>query len=182
MKIICLGDSMTSCPGVKKDERWTEVLTQKTPNEWICAGIPGDTTGGMLARLQAVLAEKPDMVFLMGGVNDILVSGDSGLAKAGMMALIHQCVAAGVKPIVGIPYLPAGIPQEWERLCGLNARETLVLYTAWLRELCAVFHLRCVDFAAALEAAEAEGLLQPDGLHPTATGCRWMAETVKDVR
>lgn len=182
MKIICLGDSLTSCPGVKKDERWTELLTRETPHEWVCAGVPGDTTSGMLARLQTILPQKPGAIFLMGGVNDILVSGDCGLAKAGMMALIHQCVAAGVKPIVGIPYLPVSIPQDWDGLCDHNAREVLTLYVTWLRELCRVFRLRCVDFAAAYEITEADGLLQPDGLHPTAAGCRRMVEAVLGIR
>ena len=178
MKLVCLGDSMTACPGVRKSERWTALLEKETAHEWICAGVPGDTTGGMLARLQTALGEKPDAVLLMGGVNDILVSGDCGLAKAGMMALIHQCVAAGVKPIVGIPYRIAGIPKEWEGLCGCGAVEALTLYIEWLRELCAVFHLRFVDFAAGFERAEMNGLLLPDGLHPSAEGCRLMAKTV----
>ena len=180
MKIICLGDSMTACPGVKKDERWTTLLERETAHEWVCAGVPGDTTGGMLARLQAILPQKPDAIFLMGGVNDILVSGDCGLAKAGIMALIHQCVAAGVRPVVGIPYHIAGVPSEWERLCNGKAGAALTLYMVWLRELCAVFRLRCVDFAAAFEGVE--GLLLPDGLHPTAVGCRKMADAVLSNR
>lgn len=180
MKIICLGDSMTACPGVKKTERWTALLEQETAHEWVCAGVPGDTTAGMLARLQGILADKPDAVFLMGGVNDILVTGDCGLAKAGMMALIHQCVAAGVRPVVGIPYRIVSVPSEWERLCDGGAVAALTLYIDWLRELCAVFCLRCVDFAAAFEGLG--GLIQPDGLHPTAAGCRVMADAVQNNR
>ena len=182
MKIVCLGDSMTACPGVKKSERWTALLERETVHEWVCTGVPGDTTGGMLARLQAILSEKSDAVFLMGGVNDILVSGECSLAKAGMMALIHHCVAAGVRPIVGIPYRITRVPQEWKVLCGRGAMEALGLYIDWLRELCAVFHLRCVDFAAAFDGAEKAGLLQPDGLHPTAAGCRLMADAVMSTR
>lgn len=179
MKIVCLGDSLTSCPGVEKSVRWITLLERETKHHWVCEGVPGDTVAGMTARLQSILLQKPDAVFLLGGVNDILISGNSNSAKVGMMSLIHQCVAAGVKPVVGIPYEVIQIPPELEIICDWqNAKCELSSYVLWLRTLKNVFHLRSVDFAEAFAATERTKVLQPDGMHPSEAGCRLMANAI----
>lgn len=63
MKIILIGDSITS-----------QFDTQKHLPEFniINAGIYGDNTTGILARLwQDIISESPDKVFLLIGINDI---------------------------------------------------------------------------------------------------------------
>ena len=105
MKIICLGDSITVAPN-----GWVSILDQNR-GIWINEGIAGDTALGMAARLQnQVLASKPDGVFLLASVNDILLTGSDGTARTAVMAMVHQCVQVGVNPIVGIPYRPARVP------------------------------------------------------------------------
>jgi len=179
MEIVCLGDSLTSCPGVEKSARWISILERETKHHWICEGVPGDTVAGMTARLQSILPKKPDAVFLLGGLNDILITGNCDSAKVGMMSLIHQCAAAGVKPVVGIPYEAIQIPGEFAAICDWQkAKGAMSAYILWLRTLKSVFHLRGVDFADAFTRAEDTGLIQPDGMHPTKAGCRLMADTI----
>ncbi|HBD30306.1 MAG TPA: hypothetical protein DC027_01470 [Oscillibacter sp.] len=58
-KLICIGDSLTFGYGVHLSQRWTRLCAQETGWELVNEGINGDTTGGMLARMQGgVLAER----------------------------------------------------------------------------------------------------------------------------
>jgi hypothetical protein len=61
--LILLGDSITAAGP------WTEAF----PQRWVInAGIPGDTSTDLLARLDAVAPLPGATVVLMGGINDIL--------------------------------------------------------------------------------------------------------------
>ena len=105
MKIVCLGDSLTTGYNLVPGEGWVDLLNRETPHLWVNAGVAGDTSTGLLVRLQSqALPQKPDMVLFMGGDNDIMLTGSADQAKSAVMAMVHQCVAAGVRPVVGIPY------------------------------------------------------------------------------
>lgn len=70
MKIILIGDSITS-----------QFDTQKHLSEFniINAGIYGDNTTGILARLwQDIISEHPDKVFLLIGTNDMALERSNG--------------------------------------------------------------------------------------------------------
>ena len=129
----------------------------------------------MLARLQTeVLTQKPDYVFVLGGINDVLITGSDDAARSAMMAMIHQCVREGVKPILGIPYIPATIPEYLRPICEGSWRAVLEGYCEWLRKLGKSLHLRMIDFSQVID----ESLLS-DGLHPSKKGYAAMAELVK---
>ena len=74
MNILCIGDSLTAGYGVPREQCWVSLLDRQTQHHWQNAGISGDTTPGMLARLQQ-LPSKPDLIIWMGGINDILLTG-----------------------------------------------------------------------------------------------------------
>lgn len=60
--IIFLGDSLTdSC-------EWNEILNHP---QIVNRGIMGDTTDGVLNRLNPILASQPRQIFLMIGINDL---------------------------------------------------------------------------------------------------------------
>ena len=153
MKIICLGDSLTAGCGLRRGENWVELLREQTGDEWINAGVCGDTSTGILVRLQTeVLPQRPDEVLLMGGDNDIMLTGCADQAKSAMMAMIHQCAARGVKPVVGIQFPVLGIPEPWRAVCDWErAQAESAAYIAWLRRLVRAVSLRHVDFAEAFE-------------------------------
>lgn len=177
MEIICLGDSVTSGLGVRREESWVCLLNRETEHSWTNAGIPGDTLPGMLSRLDsAILPQKPDAVFLLGGWNDLLICKQSDTARSCLMAMVHHCAHAGVKSVVGIPYVVERVPRQWADVC-VGSRETLETYISWLRNMTAAFHLRTVDLGAAF--ADREGLLS-DGVHPNASGHRLIADTIKE--
>ena len=174
MKIYCLGDSLTAGYGVAPHKNWVSLLGSRGKNLWINGGISGDTSPGLLARLQtAAIPQKPDMVIWMGGFNDILLTGSADLAKACVMAFVNHCAAAGIRPVIGIPFLLQSVAEPWCRLCDWKTcRPVLEDYVLWLRRFCEAARLRCVDFR------EAGAHLLPDGMHPTEEGHRVMAEAV----
>lgn len=70
MRIICFGDSLTSCGG--ENGRYSDILQDRFPgHEFINVGIGGETFVDARVRLQAdVLAHAPDVVVLAFGAND----------------------------------------------------------------------------------------------------------------
>lgn len=188
-KLFCLGDSVTFGYGVRPSQRWTGIMAREHGWEVVNKGVNGDTTGGMLTRLQArVLAEvKRELsgggrpyVLLMGGSNDIFYSGSDTSARANMGAMVHQMLSAGILPMVGIPLpvAPAFAPEAWAAVVDFAAAaEKLTDYCAWLKRYCAAFGLPYVDFRADFltpNGTVREALLL-DGLHPTPEGHRLMA-------
>jgi lysophospholipase L1-like esterase len=64
LKILFLGDSLTEyCD-------WPEFFPDKEIQNH---GISGDTTDGILYRLDRVIDGRPDKIFLMAGINDIFM-------------------------------------------------------------------------------------------------------------
>lgn len=176
MKIVCLGDSVTAGIGVPRGQNWVSLLDAQTHHDWINAGVVGDTMAGMLTRLNvAILPQKPQMVFLLGGWNDLLICGNFDSAKTCLMAMVHHCVYAGVSPVVGIPYAISSVPEKWKPVCSAQLPD-FTEYIAWLRQMSKAFHLRTVDVAAAFDGQD--GLLS-DGIHPNVRGHRVIAEAVK---
>jgi lysophospholipase L1-like esterase len=121
---------------------------------------------------------------LTGGINDILLTESFEAAKANLSAMVNQCAARGVRPIVGIPYpLNPDVPQPWEPLIDFRrAAEIQAAYADWLRLFIQTFRLRFVDFDKTWRndfspAARAQ-LYLPDGLHPSPAGHRRIADEI----
>jgi len=70
MRIVCFGDSLTSCGGT--NGRYSDVLQDRFPNhEFINNGVGGDTFLEARARLQTdVIDLNPDVVIVGFGAND----------------------------------------------------------------------------------------------------------------
>lgn len=184
--LICLGDSLTFGPGVRVNQKWT-TLAQSDTLHVTNLGVPGDTTSGMLARLQTLLpsAQCPT-VLVMGGSNDIFFSGSDTAARSNLAAMVHQLSAAGLQPVVGIPLpiSPEDAPQKWAKLA--NFRDAAVLlegYQGWLRVFCETFDIPVVDFWSDYvnQDSSVRRELFLDGLHPNAQGHRLMAARVREA-
>ena len=75
--IACVGDSVTAEFWGYQGNCWVSLLAKETTHRWINYGLVGDTAAGMLSRLDAIiLPTHPDMVFLLGGWNDLLLGGN----------------------------------------------------------------------------------------------------------
>ena len=173
--LYCLGDSLTFGPGVHHSEKWTTLAGG------VNLGVPGDTTAGMLARLQGLLAQKPRNVLLLGGTNDIFFTGSDLCARNNMAAMVHQLTAAGCRVLVGIPLpiVPEAAPQKWAALADFHAAANILEdYCRWLKVFCEAFDIPTVDFYSDYVNRPE---LFADGLHPNAEGHKLMAKRLQEA-
>ena len=138
------------------------------------AGIGGNTTGQMLARLDSdVLACHPSSVIVMGGTNDL--PGDADGAREHMSAILDRLQAARVSVV----------------LCTLPPRDgdaerahQIAAYNNWLRACAAQRGLTLLDFYPVLirpgTSAWRRGL-SSDGTHPSSDGALLMAQHALSV-
>lgn len=183
MHIICIGDSLTQGYGVSKEECWVSISRHAIGGLWCNAGVNGDTAVGMLARSDRLLAQKPDYMLITGGVNDILLTQQIQTAQCAMMAMVNHCVAAGVKPIIGlpIPIMTHVSDNPWAAL--IDQDHTAIIlnqYIEWLYQFISVFRLRKIDFynVFQMNCDKQEHLYQRDGIYPNAEGHALLAEAV----
>ena len=193
MKLICIGDSLTFGYQVPREHCWTSVFGRISGWEVVNRGISGDTTGGMLARLQRdamnlALEERArgraSRVLVMGGGNDIFFSGTADQAKANIAAICYQLEAEGLSVLLGIP-LPidwTGTPENWASFVDFRrAAVEMQSYSAWLRQYTQSTGIPSVDFSVDFldSAGQVRRELLVDGIHPNQEGHRKMAERLK---
>ena len=190
-ELYCLGDSLTYGLGVRVSQKWTTLAASDTLRV-IPMGISGDTTGGILARMQSLSpchhsapSQRP-FVLVMGGTNDIFFSGTDTGARANLGAMIHQLCAMGYRPLVGIPLpiCPEDAPEKWRELANFETSAQLLEdYCHWLKAFCAAFDIPFVDFHE--DYVNLDGSVRRelflDGLHPNAAGHAQMAQRLKEA-
>jgi acyl-CoA thioesterase-1 len=72
-QVVAFGDSLVFGVGTTGGNDFVSVLSRRVGVTILNAGVPGDTTGSALARLDtAVLARQPRIVIVLLGGNDIL--------------------------------------------------------------------------------------------------------------
>lgn len=185
MKIVCLGDSITSGYGVRRGESWIELLNARSRHQLINAGIAGDTASGMLARLRSdVFPHKPCMAIIMGGYNDIFLQNGFDCAKSHIAAIAHQCVSAGIVPVIGIPIpIMPHEPNPWSSL--MDSKRAVQLaddYCDWLKCFAKVFCFSYIDLHTPFKAYVSErgsNAYLSDGIHPSAAGHLLIAREIE---
>jgi len=111
-KIVTFGDSISS--GQSYGYYAVQLLNAEHPEwklQWADQGHPGWTSKGAATVIDKVLAEKPSVVTIMFGTNDLGLDGSRGIAefKARMRALVEPLKQAGVRVILlTTPYAPEG--------------------------------------------------------------------------
>ncbi len=181
MKIICLGDSITAGYGLHRADGWVETAGKETGLPLINAGIAGDTTAGMLSRLERdALSKSPDILMLLGGTNDLLNGCPAGVVQSNIAAMIQQAQSAGVRTMLGTlpPVYKTYLPESWQAACAFGAPESeYAAFRRWQQAFAPAFDTALVDFYALLApaAAASPSSLFSDGLHPNAQGHRMMA-------
>ena len=131
VRIVALGASNTNGKGVSRSQAYPAhlqaLLKQKGVDAVVTnAGIDGDTTGGMLARLGSAVPAGTQVVILQPGGNDKR-RGQEGQRAGNIAKIRSQLVARGVKVIVMENDAFRAVPQS-ER-----AADGAALHAAWLR-------------------------------------------------
>jgi acyl-CoA thioesterase-1 len=153
------------------EEGWVNLmaitLTQQEKGwQVVNASVSGETTGGGLARLPGVLAAtSPQIVVIELGGNDGLRGYPISKMKSNLDKMINLVVAAGAQPVVVAMRIP---PNYGPRYTGAFEKA----FTEVTRAKDAIL----VPFSLK-EVAVTPGLIQKDGIHPTAKAQPLLVDT-----
>jgi len=180
MKILCIGDSLTYGFGVQRSKTWISLSKEKLGIEILNEGINGDTTGGMISRFyEAITRERPDIVFIMGGANDLIAGASIGVVQSNVMSMVHQAMSKLVTPIVGIPISMdlGNIRSDWSSFANFSKiSDDLKQHKLWIKEFSKTFNVKYIDFDSKLDYLSKSNDLYLDGLHLNEKGQSVMAE------
>ena len=157
--LLVLGDSLSAGYGVNQGSGWVALLHNDLGegHRIINGSISGDTTGGGLYRLPQLLEKfSPDYVLLELGGNDGLRGQPLALMQNNLQAMIKLCREAGAEPILFGMRLPPNYGRRYSEAFAavypsLAKQEQVLLIPFQLEQL-----------------SVTEGMIQEDGLHPTA--------------
>lgn len=104
-KVIALGDSLTFGYGATPETAYPAVLASKSGWQVINEGVSGDTSEGVLKRLDSVLEQSPSLILLGIGGNDVLQRVAPATTKANISQIVDKIKAKNI-PVVLIaePY------------------------------------------------------------------------------
>jgi lysophospholipase L1-like esterase len=170
-KFVALGDSLTAWPA---GDPWPNRLDAADSKLQLVnnAGVPGDTTAQMRARLASdVYAFHPDVLFVLGGTNDLGLGISNSATIANLRAIIVGAKAHNIAVLLML-VPPDNYTSMAPNIAALNtaivnlARSQRVTY---------------VDIHAPL--TNSRGVYYPkytsDGLHFSALGAQTVANTVR---
>jgi lysophospholipase L1-like esterase len=164
-RVVFMGDSIT--------EFWSKLDPEFFAEKpYINRGISSQTTAQMLVRFrQDVLMLQPEVVVILGGVNDIAENGgpttleaiEDNLQSMVELAQAHRIrvVLASVLPARDFPWRP-----------GLQPADKVFALNAWIAKYCAQAGIVFLDYYPAMSDG-ARGMFKPyseDGIHPNSAG------------
>ncbi len=158
-RLLVVGDSLSAAYGIEARQGWVALLAQRLDGraEVINASISGETSGGGAARLPDLLGQHaPDIVLLELGGNDGLRGLPPGQLRANLARMIEASQAAEAEVLL----LGIDIPPNY----GRAYRDA---FTGVFRRLADDYALPLVPFLLEGVALN-DGLMQSDGIHPTA--------------
>ncbi|MHC1720863.1 MAG: GDSL-type esterase/lipase family protein [Clostridiaceae bacterium] len=177
MKIICIGDSLTTGYGVFRRERWTDILINEYGYDIENKGINGDTSAGMLERFyEDAVAASPTHVLIMGGCNDLMSGRKLKNIESNIEKMVYESIENHIVPIlsVEIPVIPDIARKKWSFDADYDyVVKNDILYREWMLNFSKEKCISCIDlcgiFEEELKCMDAKNLYV-DGLHPTNLG------------
>ena len=169
--IVALGDSLTAGLGLPQDEAFPAqleaALQARGHNVTVVnAGVSGDTASAALKRLDWALPENAGAVIVELGGNDALQGLPPDGTKQALASIIEKVQARG------LPVLLAGM--EAPRNMGADYVEAFrAVYAGLAAEYDVTFYPFFLEGAALTS-----GMMQGDGIHPTAKGVAAIVENI----
>jgi len=167
---VALGDSLTAWPS---GNPWPNRLNAEDGNLAFLynAGVPGNTTADMLARLSNdVFAYHPEVLFILGGTNDLGRNVSEATIIANLKSIILAARAKGIR-IFLILVPPDSYTNMAAPIDSLNAAIT---------HLANIYTIVAIDIHTPL--SQDNGTFQPrytsDGLHFTDLGAQTVANAI----
>lgn len=171
IRILAFGDSLTAGYGLPQEDGFVPQL-QKALDKMgreavvINGGVSGDTTAGGVARLDWMLADKPDFVILELGANDALRGLDPAEARRNLETIILRIKEAGAKILLAGMLAPRNMGDDYA-----------TAFDGMYPELARAHGLELYPFFLEGVATKPE-LNQGDGLHPTKEGIAVIVEGI----
>ena len=171
-RILVMGDSISAGYGIQRDQGWVNLLAESLlsaeyPHQVINGSISGETTGGGLARLpQALETHDPEVVVIELGGNDGLRGYPTDRVRDNLKQMVELSLARDAKVLlVGMQIPPNYGPRYTRAFSSMYetiAKETGVPLVPFFLE----------------KVALTPGLMQSDGIHPTAEAQPLLLETL----
>jgi len=159
--ILAFGDSLTFGTGALPAESYPAVLENLVDRRVVNSGIPGEVTADGLARLPEVLEkEKPALMILCHGGNDLLRRLDQRQTARNLREMIRLAQKRGVSvvviavPSLGLSLSPPSLYRETATELKIPIEEKI------------------------LATVLSDGSLKADYIHPNAAGYRKLAESI----
>ena len=161
--VLVLGDSLSAAHNIPAGTGWVDLLGKRLsagsarPARVVNASMSGETTAGAATRLPGLLArEKPSVVVIALGGNDALRGLTPPQIRANLQKMVQASKGSGAKVLL----LGIDVPPNY----GTAYRQRLATV---YREVAAQNGTPLLPFL--LEGvALTPGMMQSDGLHPTA--------------
>ncbi len=172
--ILALGDSLTAGYGLAPEKSFPSQLEAALARNGVAArvlngGVSGDTSAGGLARLDWLLAERPDLVIVELGANDSLRGLDPAVTRRNLDAIVARIRAAGADVVLAGMRAPPNLGSEYGAAFS-------ALYTELAEKHDVAYYPFFLEGVAANPA-----LNQEDGIHPTAEGIAVIVENILPV-
>jgi acyl-CoA thioesterase-1 len=171
-RIVAFGDSLTSGHGLaSKEEAYPAVLERMLraaglPFVVRNHGVAGETTVDAVERLDAALAEKPDIMIVALGANDGIEGIPLRTVRANLETIIEEAQERKIQVL----------------LCGMEALpfhgfEYFLGFHRMYRELAEEYDVPLVPFFLSGVIGNRD-LLLPDMVHPNAAGAAQIAQAI----
>ncbi|MBE3673610.1 arylesterase [Pseudoalteromonas distincta] len=158
--ILILGDSLSAAYGLQQEEGWVKLLQDKYDDEYadielINASISGETSGGALRRLDALLEQyEPTHVLIELGANDGLRGFPVKKMQTNLTSLIQKSQAANAMTALMEIYIPPNYGPRYSKM-----------FTDTFSRVSEETNAHLMNFFM-LDIASQSDLMQNDSLHP----------------
>ena len=169
-QVLALGDSLTAGNGVAAGEAWPDLLANRTGWVVINAGVSGDTSGGALRRLPALLEQhNPVLVLVALGGNDMLRHVPQQETVANLGQILAAIKAHGAKPVLLATPKPSVAGAVFQNLSAPD----------FYREIADEQQVPLI--ADAIAEVLSDPRLKGDPLHPNAAGHVQLSQNILDA-
>ena len=162
-QVLVLGDSLSAGYNIEVAQGWVQLLQQRLKEQGyghsvVNASMSGETTGGGLNRLpRALKLHSPQVVIVALGGNDGLRALPLSVIRSNLENIVDLSIQAGAQVVLVGIRIPPNYGQEYGD----------GFYRIYA-ELAQSKGLFLVPFALE-DIALSEGMMQSDGIHPTAS-------------
>lgn len=163
IRILAFGDSITAGYGLADQDtlptRLADALNKMgRPVTMINGGVSGDTTADGVTRLDWALADKPQIMVLALGANDMLRGLDPKTTRTNLDAIIQKAKDAGVEIVLAGMLAAPNLGAEYK-----------TAFDAIYPELAKAHNLLFMPFLLQ-DVVQDSDLNQADGIHPNGNG------------